>query len=99
MTIKYEVTVYDNGRREWWVNGKRHRLDGPAVENGSYKTWYVDGKLHRLDGPAVENGDTKSWWVDGKRLTEAEFNSLPQKPCSGKVVTIDGVRYKLTEIK
>jgi transcription elongation factor len=97
MTITYEVTVFDNGRREWRFNGKLHRLDGPAVEDGDgYKAWYVDGKRHRLDGPAVEKGNRKEWWVDGKKLTEAEFNALPS--CSGKVVTIDGVQYKLTEI-
>lgn len=29
--ITYKVRVYDNGYREWWVNGQRHRENGPAV--------------------------------------------------------------------
>jgi len=34
---------YDNGYKEWRVNGKLHRLDGPAVEGeDGYKLWYVD---------------------------------------------------------
>jgi hypothetical protein len=35
-----------NGKKEWWVNGKRHRLDGPAVikDFGTYKEWWVDGE-------------------------------------------------------
>ena len=30
--IEYKVEVYDNGSKEWYLNGKRHREDGPAVE-------------------------------------------------------------------
>ena len=36
------------------INGKLHRMDGPAViySNGE-KNYYNNGKLHRMDGPAV----------------------------------------------
>jgi hypothetical protein len=91
-----------NGHKEWWVNGKLHRLDGPAVEcaEGS-KSWWVDGKPHRLDGPAFEyaNGN-KEWWVNGKKMTEEEFNEYtkPKPSCEGKVVEVDGKKYKLTAI-
>ena len=57
-----------NGDKEWYQDGKLHRLDGPVVECVSGdKHWYQDGELHRLDGPAVEyaNGD-KWWYQDGK---------------------------------
>jgi hypothetical protein len=58
---------YANGTKFWYVEGKLHRLDGPAMEyaNGT-KFWYVEDKLHRLDCPAVEyaNGD-KSWYYQG----------------------------------
>lgn len=63
------VVVYSNGYKEWWVDGKRHRVDGPAiVHSDGYEEWWVDGKLHRVDGPAVvhPNG-AKEWWVDSKR--------------------------------
>ena len=41
--IKYEVKVYANGDKYWYLNGKRHREDGPAVEfaDGS-KWWYLN---------------------------------------------------------
>ena len=58
-----------SNRVEYRLNGKPHRLDGPAIEysNGD-KEWYVEGKLHRLDGPAVELADgTKEWYVEGNR--------------------------------
>jgi hypothetical protein len=43
---------------EWSLNGKLHRVDGPAyvhyVGNGIMvaEKWYRQGKLHRINGPA-----------------------------------------------
>lgn len=51
----------------WWVNGRYHREDGPAViwADGT-KVWYKNGKEHRADGPAYEGYDgTLEWWVNG----------------------------------
>ena len=47
--IEYTVRVYDNGDKEWYLNGKRHREDGPAGEyaNGD-KFWYLDGKQQEV---------------------------------------------------
>ena len=43
--IEYTVKVYDNGDKEWYLDGKRHREDGPAVEGASgYKHWYLNGE-------------------------------------------------------
>jgi hypothetical protein len=66
--IEYIVKVYTNGTMEWYLNGKLHREDGPAVEySNGCKAWYLNGKLHREDGPAVEHSDgDKSWYLDGK---------------------------------
>jgi hypothetical protein len=65
------MTVDKWGEKIWRNSkGKRHRLDGPAVEcENGHKEWYVEGKRHRTDGPAIEwaNGN-KAWWVDGKLL-------------------------------
>ena len=87
---------YANGDKHWYLDGKRHREDGPATEhaNGT-KYWYLNGKFHREDGPAIEyaNGD-KYWYLDGEKLTEAEFNKRTTS-CNGKVVEIDGKKYKL----
>jgi hypothetical protein len=90
-----------NGYKAWFVDGKRHRLDGPAFEwsDGS-KEWWVDGKQHRLDGPAIEYADGyKAWFVDDKQMTEKEFNEYtkPKPSCEGKVVEVDGVKYKLVK--
>ena len=66
--IEYTVKVWDNGNKSWYLNGKRHREDGPAVEcaDGD-KFWYLNGKLHREDGPAVEYANGyKYWYLNGK---------------------------------
>ena len=65
----YEVLFYDDGTKCWYLNGKRHRIDGPAIEFANDgKEWFVDGKRHRIDGPAVERADgAKYWYIDGKQ--------------------------------
>ena len=66
----------------WYLNGRRHRTDGPAVvlASGS-KGWYLNGKLHRTDGPAIEyfNG-TKKWYLNDKELSKEFFNVLTRCP-------------------
>ena len=65
--IEYTVRVCED-RTEWYVEGKLHREDGPAVEcSNGHKEWYVEGKLHREDGPAAECSDgSKAWYVEDK---------------------------------
>ena len=60
---KPECKTYPSGTKRWYLNGKHHREDGPAVEyaNGD-KEWYLNGKIHREDGPAVEYPDGDKWW-------------------------------------
>ena len=42
--IEYTVRVDKTGT-EWYLNGKRHREDGPAREYASgTKVWYLNGK-------------------------------------------------------
>ena len=98
--IEDTVKVYGKGDKAWYLNGKLHREDGPAFEGASgSKEWYLNGKRHREDGPAIEWADgSKSWLLNDKLLTEAEFKNRMNKPCSGKVVEIEGVKYKLVEV-
>ena len=79
--IEYTVKV-NNGTKSWYLNGKKHREDGPAIEyaNG-YKAWYLNGELHREDGPAIEYADgDKAWYLNGVRYTEERhYNKLKPK--------------------
>lgn len=65
----YEVTVFEHGREEWRLDGKRHRdNDLPAYIDGDYQEWYQHGKTHRdNDLPAVIEGKIQIWIKDGKR--------------------------------
>jgi len=68
------------------------------VDDYGTKHWYHNDKRHREDGPAVEYADGTKWWfVNGKELTEAKFNART-KSCNGKVVEIDGKKYKLQAV-
>ena len=41
--ITYTVEVED-GYKEWYLNGKLHREDGPAIEDSNgYSAWYING--------------------------------------------------------
>jgi hypothetical protein len=63
-----KLNVDEDGSNYWYINGRYHREDGPAVEYASgTKLWYVNGKLHREDGPAAvwANG-RKDWHLNGK---------------------------------
>jgi antitoxin component YwqK of YwqJK toxin-antitoxin module len=56
---------------EWHLDGKLHRVDGPALiewlENGDKlsETWYLNGKIYRLDGPACTD-----WYKNGNKKSE-----------------------------
>ena len=63
--------TWADGRKWWYLNGKRHREGGPAYEgaNGT-KWWYLNGERHREDGPAIEWADgSKFWYLNGRKLT------------------------------
>ena len=68
------IAIDRHGDKHWWLDGKSHREDGPAIERADgYKAWYLNGKCHREDGPASgwANG-SKSWYLNGAQYTEEE---------------------------
>ena len=85
----YEVKVYANGSKEWFLNGERHRTDGPAYEgaDGS-KVWWVNGKIHREDGPAIEYADGLKWWaLDGVEYAFQDYDG-------NKHWMLNGINYR-----
>ena len=68
--IKYEVRVYDNGTKLWFLNGKLHREDGPAYEYADGdKYWYLNGKEYTEDEWRRLVNKTKA-----KEMTVAEIS-------------------------
>jgi len=67
--------VLDAHGERWYLNGERHREDGPAVvwADGS-KFWYIDDKRHRLYGLAVEYANGRKWFfIAGVEYTEEDY--------------------------
>jgi len=56
---------YPNGEKEWYINGKMHRKNGPAwirkFRNYSTKRWYINGFQHRTNGPAITSKGIEVW--------------------------------------
>jgi len=64
----YEVLVYDSGSKEWYLNGKLHREDGPAYEDSDgTKIWYLNGKK-------LTEADWKRRTSPVKEMTVAEIS-------------------------
>lgn len=65
--IEYKIKKKFDDRIEYYYNGERHRLNGPAIEyaNGN-KYQHQNGKLHRNDGPAIEIDGDKLWYKNGE---------------------------------
>jgi hypothetical protein len=39
------IHIEENGTRSWFLNGKLHREDGPAIEyEFGHKVWFLNGK-------------------------------------------------------
>ena len=68
--IEYTVKVYENGSNHWFLDGKRHREDGPAIEFLSgLKGWFLNG---------IEYSEEEYWnqLNPAKELTVTEIESL-----------------------
>ena len=66
---KKSVMYFDvDGTEIWWLDGRFHRTDGPAViRPDGGQEWWVNNQRHRTDGPAViETNGKQAWWVNGK---------------------------------
>lgn len=69
------IKTHQDGSKEYWVDGRLHREDGPAIDyvNGT-QYWYKHGKLHREDGPAIMWWDGRQYWfLDDLEYTFYQF--------------------------
>ena len=96
-----EMTEDSNGDKTWRLEGKLHRIDGPAIEyaDGS-KSYWIQGELHRTDGPAIERADgSKQYFIEGKRhRTDGpaieNANGSKQYWVEGKLHRTDGPAFE-----
>lgn len=76
-TQQPKLVIGLDGAKQWLLNNKYHREDGPAIEgHNNYKEWRINGKLHREDGPAIEgyNGG-KFWYLNGHLISSDKFTN------------------------
>jgi len=73
--MKDGLDIDKDGTKRWYLNGKLHREDGPAIEyTDGNKFWCLNGKLHRTDGPACEYfGGYKQWYINNESLSQEEY--------------------------
>lgn len=64
--------------KRWYVDGKLHRENGPALEYlCGHKEYYLNGQLHRIDGPAVEMAfNNNLFFLFGKEVSEKEHKEF-----------------------
>jgi hypothetical protein len=76
----------ERGYKSWWLNGNRHRLDGPAIE------FY--GNRHRLDGPAIEFCGNQygqaynQYWINGKHMSKLDGKYIYGKEKVAKLLLL-----------
>lgn len=74
----------------WYINGEKHRTDGPAdilynKKSGLIKSekYFRNNRLHREDGPAViyteKNKSWNEWWFMGCKITKAALETIVRK--------------------
>ena len=69
MMMEPTLRVDEDGTQEWWVNGQRHRLDGPAyIGAAGTQEWWVNGQRHRPVGPAVISAAVRQEWYVNSQL-------------------------------
>ena len=64
--------IKTNGSDKWYLDGKLHREDGPAIirADGS-QVWYLHGEIHRENRPAaIWTNGSEEWYLHGKRHRE-----------------------------
>ena len=78
------IVEYPDGDKHWFLNGNRHRIDGPAIEysNGD-KSWYFN------TGPKCKySKGSLNWHLNNLPITEDEYikKITPLKTPLGKLI-------------
>ena len=69
---EYPVKTDEDGQMTWYLNGKLHREDGPAIEFASgTKEWWLNGKFIVSTGPDIEKAlFTLSTYLQDQEVTK-----------------------------
>lgn len=80
------IVVYPDGAKRWFLSGKCHREDGPAIEAQHAKRWYLHGLfIYNLDEIGeyivIQDGLPSDCAWKGKFVTQK------------KILTATGIKY------
>lgn len=72
------IIEYKN-RKEWYKNGKLHRIHGPAIEyKNGFKVWCKNGLLYKECGPEIiYNIYIKKWFIN-KKVLDYKLSTTPK---------------------
>ncbi len=75
------MTTNKYGDKFWKLDGKLHRLDGPAViQTNGYKEWWQHYKRHRTDGPAkIYEYGHKEYYINNNKIPEEDHKHFSSK--------------------
>jgi hypothetical protein len=60
------AVIYADGREQYWVDGKLHRIGAPAIIEHHCVVYCKNGLQHREDGPSlIFNDGYEEFWIDG----------------------------------
>jgi hypothetical protein len=103
LSCKYQpAKVLANGDQWWYLDGKIHREDGPAIITKKYEIWMFNNVAHRdgnLPSNIYKNGNLE-WFVRGQRH-RTDGPAVVFKDASGKPdeYWIDGVQKTFEEFQ
>ena len=70
--------IHSSGTKMWFVNGKKHRYNGPAFVSSLGEIWYNNDMIHRLTGPAEINYELqiKLYYINNEIYTKTNYNKI-----------------------
>jgi uncharacterized protein YlzI (FlbEa/FlbD family) len=75
------IVEYRDRTKEWYQDGKRHRLDGPAVEwSSEFESYYINGKCFLTQ---------KSWQEEVDKINKKSLNKIKLIHSDGKIEEVD----------
>jgi hypothetical protein len=87
--------VDSQGTMRWYLDGKLHREDGPAVKRiDGLNWWCIKGRYHRVDGPAVEYMDGTALWYRHDSLHRTDGPAVQMDQNIGMSMTRGLMRKK-----
>lgn len=85
------LVEFVDGSKRWYVDGKLHRLDGPArVWSDGAQWWYMNDRVHRVGGPAIEHRDGTRYWLNLGELHRLDGPAV-EYAAGSKEWWVDGV--------